>query len=348
MSDEIEEVVEEEIEEVNGIRASLDDVIGETKASDLDDFDPPLYDAPKEDVEVAAKETEVETEVVNKTPTEDAEPTTAVSTEKPPLDWGVEVREEWKNLPANVKAHLHARDQHVNTMLQDGANNRKLGEGLLQIATPYKAIMDAEGVGNPLDAVNGLFKSVATLRMGTMQEKAAKIAQFVEVYGVDVNALDNALVGNSAENAPENDPVASMIDQRMAPVNQLLEQLNQNKQYQEQHAKEKTDQDINAFSKDAEFFEDVRDDMADFLEAAARRNQSMTLQQAYDKSCALNPQISNVMGQRAANNNLVGNRNNIAAKRNAASSIKSNTSRQPTTTRNNLRGALMDAFNDHA
>jgi len=350
MSDEIEEVIEE-TEEVNGIRASLDNVIGESEASDLDDFDPPLYDDPEEnveDVEVAAEETKIETEVVNDALTEDDKSNAAASTEKPPLDWGVEVREEWKNIPDSVKAHLHARDQHVNTMLQDGANNRKLGEGLLQISTPYKAIMDAEGVGNPLDAVNGLFKSVATLRMGTMQEKAAKIAQFVEVYGVDINALDNALVGNNAENAPENDPVASMIDQRMAPVNQLLEQLNQNKQYQNQHAKEKTDQDINAFSKDAEFFEDVRDDMADFLEAAARRNQSMTLQQAYDKSCALNPQISNVMGQRAANNNLMSNKNNIAAKRNAASSINSNTGRQPVPASNNLRGALMDAFNDHS
>ena len=133
MSDEIEEVIEE-TEEVNGIRASLDDVIGETETSDLDDFDPPLYDDPEEDVEVAAKETEVETEVVNETPTEDAEPTAAVSTEKPPLDWGVEVREEWKNLPANVKAHLHARDQHVNTMLRDGAENRKMGENFLNIS----------------------------------------------------------------------------------------------------------------------------------------------------------------------------------------------------------------------
>ena len=40
MSDEIEEVIEE-TQEVNGIRASLDDVIGETETSDLDDFDPP-------------------------------------------------------------------------------------------------------------------------------------------------------------------------------------------------------------------------------------------------------------------------------------------------------------------
>jgi len=355
MSDEIEEVIEE-TEEVNGIRASLDNVIGETETSDLDDFDPPLYDDPEKDVEIEAEEVEaeaeaeaqVETEVVNEAPTETTENIAENSTEKPPLDWGVEVREEWKNLPGNVKAHLHARDQHVNTMLQEGSNNRKIGEQLLQISQPYKAIMDAEGVANPLDAVNGLFKSVATLRMGSMQDKAEKIAQFVKVYGVDINALDNALVGNGAENVPENDPVASMIDQRMAPVNQLLEQLNQNKQYQDQHAKEKTDQDINAFSKDAEFFEDVRDDMADFLEAAARRNQSMTLQQAYDKSCALNPQISNVMGQRAANNNLMSNKNNIAAKRNAASSINSNTGRQPVPASNNLRGALMDAFNDHS
>jgi len=331
------EELEGDNEAPTDVRSMLDDAIEDSEGSELDDFDTPLYEeAEEEDVSLNG---DVASDDV----------TATTSTKKPPLDWGVEVREEWKNLPDSVKAHLHARDQHVNTMLQYGANNRKLGEGLMQIATPYKALMDAEGVGSPLEAVDGLFKSVATLRMGTQQEKAQKIAQFVQLYGVDINALDNALVGNGAENAPEHDPISAMIDERMAPVNQLLEQMNQNKQYQDQHQREQTNQNIQEFAQTAEFLEDVRDDMADLLEGAARRNQSMTLQQAYDKACAINPQISNVMGQRSAKEKLMGSRNNIAAKRNAASSINSASGGQSNSNSSGgLRGALMNAFEEHA
>jgi len=353
MSDEIEAV--EETEEVTGIRASLDNVIGETEASDLDDFDPPLYDDPEEDVEIEANETEVETktevETENKTdiasdaPTETPELAVANNTEKPPLDWGVEVREEWKNLPANVKTHLHARDQHVNTMLREGAENRKMGENFLNISAPYKAIMEAEGATSPLNAVENLFKTVGTLRMGSAQDKAATIAKLVQVYGVDIETLDNALVGEVKEHSV--DPTEALIDQRMAPVNELLAKINESTALQKQQQEQAVTQDIDSFSKDAEFFNDVRFDMADLLDAAAKRNVSMTMQDAYNKACAIHPQISNVMAQRAANNNLMGNKNNIAAKRNAASSINSNTGRQPVATSNNLRGALMDAFNDH-
>lgn len=347
MSDVIEEV--DEAPEETGVRAMLDAAIGGEDDSELDDFDEPLHVEAEAEVE-AAPETEVEAAPEAEAEAEaedniDAEKTPAVSTDKPPLDWGVEVREEWKNLPDSVKAHLHKRDQHVNTMLRDGAENRKMGEGLNSIAQGYQAIMAAEGVSNPLQAVDGLFKSVATLRMGSQAEKAAKIAQFVQLYGVDINALDNALVGNPVN---ETDPMAAMIDERLAPVNQLLEQMNQNKLAQDQHNQTNTQNNIAEFEKTAEFMNDVRDDMADLLEGAAKRGYKMSLQQAYDKACVINPEISNVMAKRAADEKLLGNQNLIAAKRNAASSINGDTGGHANSLGSgNLREALMGAFDNH-
>lgn len=342
---------EVEIEEPTGVRAMLDDAIGDSEGSELDDFDEPMYDeeATDEEPEIKAEEAPVvDTEENANVEASAEEAPTPSSTDKPPLDWGVEVREEWKNIPDSVKAHLHKRDQHVNNMLQDGADNRKMGEGLNNIASSYKAIMDAEGVSSPLQAVDGLFKSVATLRMGTQQEKAAKIAQFVNLYGVDINALDNALVGNGDANA-EVDPMAAMIDERMAPVNQLLETMNQNKLAQDQQSQTNTQNNIAEFGKTAEFLDDVRDDMADLLEGASKRGYKMTLQQAYEKACAINPEISNVMAQRASQEKLLGSQNNIAAKRNAASSINGNTGGQAVSNSSgNLRSSLMSAFEDHA
>jgi hypothetical protein len=338
MSEEIENEVEvEDAPEETGVRASLDAAIGDSEDGSIEGFDEPLH------TEEAEEETYEEAEAA---PAEETAVDAPQATEKPPLDWGVEVREEWKNLPDSVKQHLHTRDQHVNTMLRDGADNRKMGEGLNSIASGYKAIMDAEGVSNPLQAVDGLFKSVATLRMGTQAEKAAKIAQFVQTYGVDINALDNALVGNPVSEA---DPMEAMIDQRMAPVNQLLEQMNQNSQYQTQQQQQQTNANIAEFAQTAEFLEDVRDDMADLLEGASRRNVKMSLQQAYDKACAINPEISNVMSTRSANEKLLGSQNSIAAKKRAASSINGISGGQANSNSSGgLRGALMSAFDDHA
>jgi hypothetical protein len=342
-----EEIEVEDAPEKTGVRDMLNAVIGDSEGSELDDFDVPIYDKDEdededEEAKVVAAPSAVATDVEkSKTAVEAPQ-----ATEKPPLDWGIEVREEWKKLPDSVKKHLHARDQHVNTMLRDGANNRKMGEGLNSIASGYRAIMDAEGVSNPLQAVEGLFKSVATLRMGTQAEKAAKIAQFVQTYGVDINALDNALVGNTVNDI---DPMEAIINQRMAPVNQLLEQINQNNQYQIQQQQQQTHSNIAQFAQTAEFLEDVRDDMADLLEGAARRNVKMTLQQAYDKACAINPEISSVMATRKANEKLLGNRNSIAAKKLAASSINGiSNGHANSNSSGGLRGALLSAFEEHA
>ena len=49
---------------------------------------------------------------------------------------------------------------------------------------------------------------------------------------------------------------------------------------------------------DKEFAADVRLDMADLMDLAAARNQPMTLQEAYDKACMIQPQVSNVVTQR--------------------------------------------------
>jgi len=49
-----------------------------------------------------------------------------------------------------------------------------------------------------------------------------------------------------------------------------------------------------------EFFEDVREDMADLLEVASRRGIALTAKDAYTRAVAMNPEVSKVMEQRRA------------------------------------------------
>lgn len=342
-----EEVIDDEIEvsedEAPSLRDSLEAAIEAHEDGTEDSFDEPIYKdtkkkAPEIEDEVAARSTEA----VGNTPAP------ANNTEKPPLDWGPGVREEWKKLPDSVKKHLHERDQHVNTMLQDGAQHRKMGENFLNLAAPYKAVMQAEGIDNPLQAVDGLFKTVGTLRMGSQAEKANTIARLVNVYGVDITALDNALVGNTQAN--DIDPIEAMINKRMGPVNDLLNQFNQSRENASHQEQARINQDIGQFSQTAEFFEDVRNDMADFMDVAAKNNVPLTLKQAYDRACAMNPEISSLMSRRNSDKTLLSNSKTMARKTNAASSIRSRSSGGMTNSGNDssIRGALLNAFEEHA
>jgi hypothetical protein len=61
--------------------------------------------------------------------------------------------------------------------------------------------------------------------------------------------------------------------------------------------------------------------MADLIDMAAKRGRDLPIQEAYDKACALNPEISSVITERARVETLLGNKTTLANKRNAASGL---------------------------
>jgi len=78
---------------------------------------------------------------------------------------------------------------------------------------------------------------------------------------------------------------------------------------------------VKTFGAQAEFLNDVRHDMADLIDLAHKHGRQLSLQEAYDRACAVHPEVSKVMETRKRQQSIVGNNSSIAAKRNAASSI---------------------------
>ncbi|MCP4450103.1 MAG: hypothetical protein GY809_01470, partial [Planctomycetes bacterium] len=175
----------------------------------------------------------------------------------------------------------------------------------------------------------GLFNTVAQLRMGSQAQKAEAVAGLIQHYGIDISTLDNVLVGNQTE-AP-NAEMERMLDQRMAPVNQLMQQLQQVEQQKNQQTQNEAAQTIKNFAPSAEFLDDVRGDMADLIDLAAKRGQSMTIEQAYEKACQLNPQVSEVLEQRKAQEALTGRTASLQGKALASSSLNGRRGGAPST-----------------
>lgn len=79
--------------------------------------------------------------------------------------------------------------------------------------------------------------------------------------------------------------------------------------------------------------------MADMFDLATKRGQKISLQDAYDKAVAINPQISGVLNKRQTAQSLT-------QKRNASSSVSSVNTRAPVreTSGQDLRSDIMDAW----
>ena len=232
-----------------------------------------------------------------------------------PIDWSAEEKEAYATLPDVAKTAIHRREAHINQVLQDTAEARRLNEQIARTIEPYRALMAAEGIQNPLQAIDGMFKTVAQLHTGTPAQKAQRLALLAKHYAIDIELLDKALVGTLPEN-PEQDKVEQIVNQRLAPFYQWQQQQQQQEQQYHQQIYQGAVQTIEQMAENPQFphFASVRLEMANFMEAAAREQKPLTIEEAYDKACWAEPAIRT---QLMSTQNV----RQIQDKRNAASSI---------------------------
>lgn len=239
---------------------------------------------------------------------------------KAPVNWGPKERESWSKIPRPLQDKIVAREKEMADAMQGTADARKTHGAINQLAQAYAPILAAEGAATPMAAIQSMFQTVAQLRMGSPADKAGQIAQMIKHYGVDIGTLDSMLVGESPQQNP-NAQLESLIDQRMAPINNVMEQLSQQQLQFQQNQQQQATQAVVDFGQNAEFLADVRNDMADLIDLAAKHGRELSMQEAYDRACALNPDVSAVIEERARAEKLLGDKTTLANKRKAASSL---------------------------
>jgi len=271
------------------------------------------------------------------TPPEDEGP-------KAPVGWGPEEREAWKGLPKEVKERIHKREVEISTTMQEVSQARKTHQYMHDLTSRHGSLLSAEGHKSPLDAIETMFDNTAVMRMGTPQQKAERAANLITMYGVDIGMLDKQLAGVAQD--PEQTRMEQLLEQKLAPFNSMLQQQNQGVQQQQQAAVHAARSEVEQFGSQAEFLNDVRNDMADLIDLATNQGRNMSLEEAYNKACAMHPQVSKVLEQRrvaqAAQTTAAGRQ----AKRNASSSVQGHTG-AATGTGNRpqtLRGELEDLW----
>jgi hypothetical protein len=241
---------------------------------------------------------------------------------KAPISWGPEEREQWSKIPRNLQEKVMQREGELNNMLQTTKAARETHSAFSRLTQQYGSALSGVMGNTPMETTSNLFSTVANLRMGSPIQKAQIVADLINQFGVDINTLDSAIVG--AAPPPEQqqqNQIEQMVNQRMAPFEQMMGQQNALKVQQGQQRQQAANAEVQQFAQKAEFLGDVRNDMADLIDMATSRGQQMSMVDAYKKACTLNPQIMGVLKQRAKQAQLTGNNNSMAGKRNAASGI---------------------------
>ncbi|NBD11824.1 hypothetical protein [Corallococcus silvisoli] len=267
----------------------------------------------------------------------------AVPPVKAPQSWRPDAREKWAALPPEVQQEVSRREREMAVTIQQTAQHRKVAEGFQQVVQPYAGMIQAEG-GDPFKAVGSLLQTAAALRTAPPAHRAQLVANIVKTYGVPLEDLDAALAGQAPA---QGQPQASQHLDPEAIARQVQERVLHSVQQQRQSAmsaRAKQEADVFLGSGEAEFIDDVRNDIADILELNARRGVEVSLKDAYKRACEMHPEVSKVLKQREQAQQANAAQASTQRARTAASSVVTTPAGPPGPKDDSLRGMIETAW----
>lgn len=231
-----------------------------------------------------------------KTPTEAPAPGPL----KAPVSWKPEERDGWEKMSPVQQQAVHRREREVEQALRESATQRQLAQEFQRVAAPYQAFFPPNT--SSIQAAQSLFQTAAALRTSSPGERAGIIASIVQDYGVDLNLLDQALsarVHGTPYSPGPQDAIAKLLDQRLQPVTEFMQSLQQRNQQAQQEFVTTATSEWEQFAGANDYAWDVKDDMADLIEMAAKRGRVLSLQDAYKQATLAHPTISGLVQKRS-------------------------------------------------
>jgi hypothetical protein len=218
-----------------------------------------------------------------------------------PESWKPAIREQhWSKLPVAVQTEIHRRERQVDAALQESSEARKTSEALNGLVTTYKDVFEYEKAP-PLQTVSNLLNISRSLRFSPAPQKAQLMAQVIQGFGIDVKLLDQALSMLVSPQDPavqqvntQTKAIQDAIAQQLAPVREFMGGIQKTQQSQAQKAEQDMQSEVSAFANDPknEYFEVVKDVMADIMEVGARHGQKISLQDAYRRAILANNDLA--------------------------------------------------------
>ena len=243
-----------------------------------------------------------------------AEVVAPASTElKAPAQWKPAVREKWAALPREVQEEVLRREGDNLRLIGSVGTKIRMADEIGGHLAPFMDRLQAHGA-SPSEFMGDVFGTIKSLATGSVQERAEVIANIIQSYGVDLRTLDSVLTGRLS--APPPDPRLVEAQRRTAMAEGQLRQVDAQRQ---QHTQQTVTNTLSEFASDQknEFFDDVRELMADLVESG-RAN---TLQDAYSSAIWANPDTRKILLQREAESRAIAKNTRATHARRASLSV---------------------------
>jgi hypothetical protein len=258
---------------------------------------------------------------------------------KAPAQWKPAIREKWGALPLEVKQEILRREGDSMRLIGSVGPKIRLADEVSNHIQPFAERLQANGV-SPSAFLGDLFTSVKALTSSNPQEKAAVVANMIQSYGIDVRMLD-AMLSQRLQQPPE----VAEARRLAARAESTIQQHQQSIEHQNSLEAEKA---LAAFGADPkhEFLDDVRDLMADLIEA----NRATSLDDAYSAAIWAHPDTRKILLQREAQARTEAKANRAAVARKASASVHGSPAGSavaPTKANMSVREAVEAAFDEH-
>lgn len=291
---------------------------------------------------VGAPDTRAPTE-----PAKPAEPVAKVNTPDPagpqaPGSWTAEEKASWSNLPRAAQNAVLRRERDASRAVNQASEAKKAAEEYTRALEPFQPLFESRKVA-PAQAVREVMGMSAILLTGSKEQKAALVANIIKAQNVDIELLDSIIAGEVQPQQHVEGPPPAWAQKLM----QLSQRLDETQRERDERMATEAASAIDAAASDvAKFphFERVREHIADVLELAAKRGVEMTLEQAYDRAVAWDPELREIEAQKAKASSVSDAARTLAASRKAATSVAGapnvGASAKPATIRDALVAAM--------
>jgi hypothetical protein len=294
-----EEVVQESSSEQPAQEGQVDhETEQQPDKTGVEEKPPVIKEAGKKVDKAVQQELKASKKIETGKPEQKAQPVQLEPGDKAPVSWKPALREQWANIPKEVRDEIRRREQHIERTLNETGVMRKFATDFAQMVQPYSHLIRAQN-STPLQAVNNLMQTAAGLMQGNPQQKAEIVSQIMSNYGVDVQVLDQVLSKSyNPQTAQFQSQQNSAPPAWARPMFDFMERAQTQQQQFEAQQRQQADREIEEMSSQP-FFDDLRDDIADLMEIAAKRGKVLSLKDAYAKAVELDPEVSKLVKKSA-------------------------------------------------
>ena len=203
--------------------------------------------------------------------TEVLEPETVqeVQAKPRPSSWKKDYEEHWGKLDPTLQDYIQQREADYAKGVSTYKNQWDSAQPLIRAIEPFAPILQQHNI-DPAQWISNLGRAHSVLALGSPEQKQQMFAQLANDYGVSLNEVGGGYA----------DPQFSLIAQEL---NQIKNQWNQFQTQQERTEQASLQNEIQSFSTDKPYFDEVRETMAGLLQAGMADD----LQTAYDKAIRL-------------------------------------------------------------